>query len=106
MKESILTYNNYDKEDDNHDITFDELLEAFPLTEINTSGKIFSVDNSSMADVITPAKALNTEVTQQVVKIAKVAYRALNLCGLATFDFIVKVSKCNVSNKFVYTFPG
>ena len=79
-----------------HDITFDELLEAFPITEINTSGKVFSVDNSSKAEVITPAKALNTEVTQQVVKVAKVAYRALNLCGLATFDFIVKVSKCNV----------
>ena len=26
----------------------------------------------------------------QVVKVAKVAYRALNLCGLATFDMIVQ----------------
>ena len=75
-----------------HDITLDELLEAFPVTEIKTKGDIFCSENCSKMEMITPVKSLNTEVTQQVVKVAKVAYRALNLCGLATFDFIVKVS--------------
>ena len=28
----------------------------------------------------------------QVTKIAKVAFRALNLCGLASFDMIVQVN--------------
>merc|ERR1712156_1309430 len=52
-----------------HDMTTDELLEAFPVTEITPQGE---------------------EVIQQVVKVSKVAYRVLNLCGLATFDLIVQ----------------
>jgi len=73
-----------------HDITLDELLEAFPVTEIRTKGEVFSLDKTSKYEILTPAKSLNTEAMQQVVKVAKVAYRSLNLCGLATFDFIVK----------------
>ena len=74
-----------------HDITLDELLEAFPVTEIKTTGEVFCSENCPKSQVITPVKSLNTEATQQVVKVAKVAYRALNLTGLSTFDFIVKV---------------
>ena len=61
-----------------HDITLDELLEAFPLTEIQTHGTVFSEENSSKSGVITPLTSLNTEAIQQVVKVAKIAYRALN----------------------------
>lgn len=68
-----------------HDITSDELLESLDVTEIVRS------DLSSQPDMITPAQSINLEVTQQLTKIAKIAYRALNLSGLATFDFIVKV---------------
>ena len=75
-----------------HDITLDELLEAFPVTEIRTQGEVFHAENSTKSEIITPVKKLNTEACQQVVRVAKVAYRALNLCGVATFDFIVKVS--------------
>ena len=53
--------------------------------------EIVRSDLSSQPDMITPAQSINLEVTQQLTKIAKIAYRALNLSGLATFDFIVKV---------------
>merc|ERR1711974_300418 len=44
----------------------------------------------SKANLTTPSKTLSEEVIQQVVKVSKVAYRVLNLCGLATFDLIVQ----------------
>ena len=68
-----------------HDITADELLEAFPVTELRVQGDSETV-------LITPCRSINAEVEQQVVRVAKVAYRALNLAGLATFDFIIKVA--------------
>ena len=74
-----------------HDITGDELLEAFPVTEITPEGEVFySSDYTSKTSIMTPAKTLRGEVVLQVTKVAKVAYRALNLCGLATFDMIVQ----------------
>ena len=75
-----------------HDITGDELLEAFPVTEITPEGEVFHTnDIMSKAAISTPSKTLRGEVVQQVTKVAKVAYRALNLCGLASFDMIVQV---------------
>ena len=75
-----------------HDITGDELLEAFPVTEITPEGEVFhSSDFSSKTSIVTPSKNLRGEVVLQVSKVAKVAYRALNLCGLASFDMIVQV---------------
>ena len=74
-----------------HDITSDELLEAFPVTEITPEGEVFhSTDYSAKTSITTPSKTLRGEVVLQVTKVAKVAYRALNLCGLATFDMIVQ----------------
>ena len=74
-----------------HDITGDELLEAFPVTEITPEGEVFySSDYTAKTSITTPSKTLRGEVVLQVTKIAKVAYRALNLCGLATFDMIVQ----------------
>jgi len=74
-----------------HDITGDELLEAFPVTEITPEGEVFySSDYTSKTSITTPSKTLRGEVVLQVTKVAKVAYRALNLCGLATFDMIVQ----------------
>ena len=75
-----------------HDITADELLEAFPVTEITPEGEFFHTSSHSAATAImTPARNLRGEVILTVTKVAKVAYRALNLCGLATFDMIVQV---------------
>ena len=75
-----------------HDITPDELLEAFPVTEITPEGEVFHTsDYTSKTSLMTPSKNLRGEVVQLLTKIAKVAYRALNLCGLATFDMIVQV---------------
>ena len=71
-----------------HDITLDELLEAFVVSEVKQSKDQYC---SEHAEVFTPSRNLHAEVVQQVIKIAKVAYRALNLCGIASFDFIVKV---------------
>jgi len=74
-----------------HDITTDELLEALPVTEITPEGEFFHTSNhSSKTAIMTPSKNLSGEVILQVTKVAKVAYRALNLCGLATFDMIVQ----------------
>jgi len=74
-----------------HDMTTDELLEAFPVTEITPQGdEIFHSSELSKANLTTPSKTLSEEVIQQVVKVSKVAYRVLNLCGLATFDLIVQ----------------
>jgi len=74
-----------------HDMTTDELLEAFPVTEITPEGgEVFHTSEMSKANIVTPSKNLNEEVVQQVVKVAKIAYRTLNLCGLATFDIIVQ----------------
>ena len=61
-----------------HDITLDELLEAFPVTEIRTQGEVFHAEHCAKSEILTP------EAVQQVVRVAKVAYRALNLCGVAT----------------------
>lgn len=72
-----------------HDITSDGLLEAFPVTEITHNGEIFHT-GASDSKLTTPAKNIREEVVQQVIKVAKVAYRALNLSGLATFDMIVQ----------------
>ena len=75
-----------------HDITTDELLEAFPVTEITPEGEFFHTsDHSAKTAIMTPSKNLRGEVILQVTKVAKVAYRVLNLCGLATFDMIVQV---------------
>ena len=61
------------------------------MTEISPEGEVFhSVDHTARTALITPTKTLRGEVVTQVVKVAKVAYRALNLCGLATFDMIVQ----------------
>ena len=74
-----------------HDITGDELLEAFPVTEITPEGEVFySSEYTAKTSITTPTKTLRGEVVLQVTKVAKVAYRALNLCGLATFDMIVQ----------------
>ena len=78
-----------------HDITGDELLEAFPVTEITPEGgEVFHTNElaGGKAAIATPTKTLRGEVVQQVTKVAKVAYRVLNLCGPATFDMIVQVS--------------
>ena len=61
----------------------DSLLEAFQLTEIQTGEERRQV---------CPPATINTELAGQVVRIAKLAYRALGLSGIATFDFIIKVS--------------
>ena len=47
---------------------------------------------SSPTMMISPPSSISLEVAQQATKIAKIAYRALNLSSLASFDFIVKVS--------------
>jgi len=74
-----------------HDITGDELLEAFPVTEITPEGEVFhSTDYTNKTSIMTPTKNLRGEVVHLVTKVAKVAYRALNLCGLASFDMIVQ----------------
>lgn len=74
-----------------HDITTDELLEAFPVTEITPEGEFFHTsDHTTKTAFMTPSKNLRGEVILQVTKVAKVAYRTLNLCGLATFDMIVQ----------------
>ena len=41
------------------------------------------------SDIITPSKTLRTEVVQEVGKVAKAAYKALDLDGLAAVDLIV-----------------
>ena len=48
--------------------------------------------SSSPTMMISPPSSISLEVAQQATKIAKIAYRALNLSSLASFDFIVKVS--------------
>ena len=76
-----------------HDVTTDELLESLTVTELQRS----STTTSSTSPTLTsPPRTINLEAAQQVAKIAKIAYRELNLSGLATFDFIVKV----VRNKY------
>ena len=73
-----------------HDVTTDELLESLTVTELQRSA------TSSSSTLTSPPRTINLEAAQQVAKIAKIAYRELNLSGLATFDFIVKV----VRNKY------
>ena len=75
-----------------HDVTTDELLESLTVTELQRS----SSNTSSTSTLTSPPRTINLEAAQQVAKIAKIAYRELNLSGLATFDFIVKV----VRNKY------
>ena len=76
-----------------HDVTTDELLESLTVTELQRS----SSNTSNTSPTLTsPPRTINLEAAQQVAKIAKIAYRELNLSGLATFDFIVKV----VRNKY------
>ena len=109
-----------------HDITQDELLEAFPVTEITPEGEVFHSTNYTstkfpqIAILSTVSTILSRQTRHkhpkqdaawggntagqhitvyselqcaalQVTKVAKVAYRALNLCGIATFDMIVQV---------------
>ena len=76
-----------------HDVTTDELLESLTVTELQRSS---SNTTSSSSTLTSPPRTINLEAAQQVAKIAKIAYRELNLSGLATFDFIVKV----VRNKY------
>ena len=71
-----------------HDVTTDELLESLTVTELQRST---STSSTSTPTLTTPPRTINLEAAQQVAKIAKIAYRELNLSGLATFDFIVKV---------------
>ena len=71
-----------------HDVTTDELLESLTVTELQRSTSTSSTSSSTLT---TPPRTINLEAAQQVAKIAKIAYRELNLSGLATFDFIVKV---------------
>jgi len=75
-----------------HDITMDEKLEAFPVTEVTPSGEYFVTRelSSGGADILTPTKTIRGEVVAEVVKIAKLAYRKLKLSGIASFDFIIK----------------
>ena len=77
-----------------HDVTTDELLESLTVTELQRSAA--SSSTSSSTTLTSPPRTINLEAAQQVAKIAKIAYRELNLSGLATFDFIVKV----VRNKY------
>ena len=77
-----------------HDVTTDELLESLTVTELQRSSSYTST--SSSPTLTSPPRTINLEAAQQVAKIAKIAYRELNLSGLATFDFIVKV----VRNKY------
>ena len=77
-----------------HDVTTDELLESLTVTELQRSST--SSSSSSSSTLTSPPRTINLEAAQQVAKIAKIAYRELNLSGLATFDFIVKV----VRNKY------
>ena len=69
-----------------HDVTTDELLESLTVTELQRSST-----SSTSSTLTSPPRTINLEAAQQVAKIAKIAYRELNLSGLATFDFIVKV---------------
>jgi len=74
-----------------HDITQDEKLEAFPVTEITHSGEYFHTrELQSNADISTPTKTIRGETVAEVIKIAKLAYRTLKLSGIASFDFIIK----------------
>ena len=78
-----------------HDVTTDELLESLTVTELQRSST-----SSTSSTLTSPPRTINLEAAQQVAKIAKIAYRELNLSGLATFDFIVKVvrnTKYNVT---------
>ena len=75
-----------------HDVTTDELLESLTVTELQRS----STNTATSSTLTSPPRTINLEAAQQVAKIAKIAYRELNLSGLATFDFIVKV----VRNKY------
>ena len=69
------------------------MFKAFSVTEISPEGEVFhSTDFTSKTAITTPTKTLRGEVVLQVTKVAKVAFRALNLCGLASFDMIVQVS--------------
>ena len=79
-----------------HDVTTDELLESLTVTELQRSAASTSTSSSSSSTLTSPPRTINLEAAQQVAKIAKIAYRELNLSGLATFDFIVKV----VRNKY------
>ena len=78
-----------------HDVTTDELLESLTVTELQRSATS-STSSTSSPTLTSPPRTINLEAAQQVAKIAKIAYRELNLSGLATFDFIVKV----VRNKY------
>ena len=61
------------------------------MTEITPEGEVFhSTDYTNKTSIMTPTKNLRGEVVHLVTKVAKVAYRALNLCGLASFDMIVQ----------------
>jgi len=73
-----------------HDMTTDGLLEALTVTEITTDGEVFHTTNMATANLETPSKNLKEEVIREVIKVAKIAYRVLDLCGLATFDMIVQ----------------
>ena len=75
-----------------HDVTTDELLESLTVTELQRS----ATNTATSSTLTSPPRTINLEAAQQVAKIAKIAYRELNLSGLATFDFIVKV----VRNKY------
>ena len=78
-----------------HDVTTDDLLESLTVTELQRSATS-STSSTSSPTLTSPPRTINLEAAQQVAKIAKIAYRELNLSGLATFDFIVKV----VRNKY------
>ena len=77
------------------------MLQAFSVTEISPEGEVFhSTDFTAKTAITTPTKTLRGEVVLQVTKIAKVAFRALNLCGLASFDMIVQVNILYYKYKF------
>jgi len=73
-----------------HDITLDDKLESFPVTEITHSGEYFHTNDQMNAEISTPSKTLRGEVVAEVIKIAKLAYRTLKLTGLASFDMIIQ----------------
>jgi len=65
-----------------HDITSDDMLENLAVTQIGIR------TNQDMNGDTPPLQSPNEGVIGEVIKISKIAYRALKLTGLASFDLV------------------
>lgn len=69
-----------------HDITSDDMLEHLAVTELGVKSENIPEITNGDAPIPNP----NDELINEVIKISKLAYRALKLTGLATFDLIIQ----------------